>query len=208
MKSVRNMLGNNRIVPVVKIDDDARATALAETLKRSGITVIEITFRTDAAAEAIRRCRNETEGVVVGAGTVRTKDQVDRAIDAGAEFLVSPGFNPVVCEYALSKGVPHIPGTITPSEIEQATNLGLDVLKFFPAESAGGVGFLKSLAAVYPDIGIMPTGGVNAGNLADYLALPNVVACGGSWMVKPQWISDGNFGAIEKTSKAAIDSIR
>lgn len=207
MRNVRDILGDNKIVPVVKIEDAGRATALADALRQGGITVIEITFRTDAAAEAIKRCRAESTGVIVGAGTVRTKDQVNRAIDSGAEFLVSPGFNPVVCEYALTKGIPHIPGTITPSEIEQAMNLGLDVLKFFPAESAGGVAFLKSVAAVYPDIGIMPTGGVNAANIGDYLALSNVVACGGSWMVKPQWISDGDFAAIEKTSKEAIAAI-
>lgn len=208
MKKIREMLGENRIVPVVKIEDAGRAIDLAASLKRSGITVIEITFRTEAAAEAIKRCRDDRSGVIVGAGTVRTKEQVDRAIDSGAEFLVSPGFNPVVCEYALSKGVPHVPGTITPSEIEQATNLGLEVLKFFPAESAGGVAFLKSLAAVYPDIGIMPTGGINAGNINDYLALPNVIACGGSWMVKPQWIADGDFATIEKTSTEAVATIR
>jgi 2-dehydro-3-deoxyphosphogluconate aldolase / (4S)-4-hydroxy-2-oxoglutarate aldolase len=208
MKSVREILGTNKIVPVVKIEDAGSVIPLAAALQRSGITVIEITFRTDTAAEAIKCCRDENNGVVVGAGTVRTKDQVDRAIDSGAEFLVSPGFNPVVCEYALSKGVPHIPGTITPSEIEQATNFGLDVLKFFPAEDSGGVEFLKSLAAVYPDIGIMPTGGINAKNIGQYLALPNVVACGGSWMVKPEWIKDGDFDSVEKESKDAIAAIR
>jgi len=207
MDSIRHLLGSNRIVPVVKIEDAARAVDLQAALVDAGITIIEITFRTDAAAAAIEACRASAGSMVVGAGTVRTIEQVDRAIDAGAEFLVAPGFSRTITEYALKKGVPHIPGTITPTEVEMATELGLDVLKFFPAEQAGGPGFLKSLGAVYPGIGFMPTGGVNAGNIKDYLALPNVLACGGSWMVKPEWINAGEFGVIRKTAAEALKAI-
>lgn len=204
---ITEMMGSNRIVPVVKIEDAARAADLKGALEESGITIIEITFRTDAAAEAIKRCRNAGGAMVVGAGTVRTIEQVDRAIDAGAQFLVSPGFNATITEHALKKGVPHVPGTITPTEIEAATEFGLEVLKFFPAEQAGGSAFLKSLSAVYPEIGFMPTGGVNASNIGDYLALTNVVACGGSWMVKPEWIASGAFDRIRAVSAEAVAAI-
>ncbi len=203
MKSIREMLGSNRIVPVVKINDAGRATELASALTDSGITVIEITFRTDAAAEAIRRCR-DVGGLAVGAGTVRTKEQIDQAVDSGAEFLVSPGFNPAIVDYALKKGVPHVPGTITPGEVEQASDMGLSVLKFFPAEQAGGTKFLKALGSVYPDIGFMPTGGVGAGNIRDYLALANVIACGGSWIVDPAWIAEGRFDEVRAASREAV----
>ena len=191
----------------MKIEDAARAVELASVLEKSGITIIEITFRTAAAAEAIRRCRDIGGSIVVGAGTVRTTEQVDRAIDSGAKFLVSPGFHPKIVEYSLKKGVPHIPGTITPSEVEQANDLGLDVLKFFPAVQAGGVGFLKSLAAVYPEIGFMPTGGINVANIGEYLALPNVLACGGSWMVKPDWIAEGRVDLIAQTAEEAVRAL-
>lgn len=207
MDSVRNLLGSNRIVPVVKIEDADRAVDLQAALVEAGITIIEITFRTAAAAEAIEACRGSAGSMVIGAGTVRTIEQVDRAIDAGAEFLVAPGFSRELTEYALKKGIPHIPGTITPTEIEMATSLGLDVLKFFPAEQAGGPGFLRSLSAVYPEIGFMPTGGVNASNISDYLALPNVLACGGSWMVKPEWIAAGDFESIRRTAADAVRTI-
>lgn len=199
------MIGSNRIVPVVKIEDADRAPDLLEALRLGGITVIEITFRTATAGEAIRRCRKAQSATVVGAGTVRTIEQVDQALENGAEFIVSPGFNPTIAEYAIKRGIPHIPGTITPSEIELAADLGLRELKFFPAEAAGGVPFIKSLGAVYPEISFMPTGGITADNLGAYLALSNVLACGGSWMVKPEWIAGGQFDLIRDTAKAAVE---
>ncbi len=204
---VREMLGTNRIVPVVKIEDAGRAPDLVAALAAGGITIVEITFRTAAAPDAISACRSASGSSIVGAGTVRTIEQVDRAIDAGAEFLVAPGFSPQITEYALSKGVPHIPGAITPTEIEMATALGLDVLKFFPAEQAGGAPFIKALGSVYPDLGIMPTGGINAGNINNYLALSNVLACGGSWMVKPDRIAAGDFEWIRATAAEAVAAL-
>lgn len=203
MKSIRDMLGANRIVPVVKINDAGQATDLASALTDAGITVIEVTFRTDAAAEAIRRCR-DVAGLAVGAGTVRTREQIDQAVDSGAEFLVSPGFNPAIVEYAQKKGIPHVPGTITPGEVEQASDMGLTVLKFFPAEQAGGTKFLKALGSVYPEVGFMPTGGIGAGNIREYLALANVIACGGSWIVDPGWIAEGRFDQVRAASREAV----
>ena len=207
MTTIREILGSNRIVPVVSIDDASRAADLVSTLAAAGVTIIEVTFRTDAAAETIRRCR-DAGGVAVGAGTVRTRDQVDLAMDSGAEFLVSPGFNPAVVDYAQQKGIAHVPGTMTPGEVERAAAMGLDVLKFFPAEPAGGSRFLKVLGSVYPEIGFMPTGGIGPDNLGEYLALPNVLACGGSWMVEPGWITDGNFDQVRSACEEARALIR
>ncbi|MCG8481645.1 MAG: bifunctional 4-hydroxy-2-oxoglutarate aldolase/2-dehydro-3-deoxy-phosphogluconate aldolase [Spirochaetales bacterium] len=206
MQSVIEMLGTNRIVPVVKIEEAARAPDVGGALVDAGITVIEITFRTPAAAEAIGRCR-DVKALRVGAGTVRTTEQVDRAIDGGAEFLVAPGFDPAIVEHAAKRGIPHIPGTITPSEIERAVSYGLEVLKFFPAESAGGTGFLKAVSAVFPEVSFVPTGGINAANLAEYLALPNVAACGGSWMVKSDWIAGGDYARIETAAREAVAAV-
>lgn len=203
MKKLPEILGTNRIIPVVKIADAGQAADLAAVLQDAGVSVIEITFRTSAAAEAIRRIRDAVSGMAVGAGTVRTTAQVDQAIDSGAEFLVSPGFNPSVCSHALARGVVPVPGVMTPSEVEQASALGLDTLKFFPAEQAGGTAFLRALAPVYPDIRFVPTGGITAENLASYLELPNVPACGGSWMVRPHWIADGDFAAVERATREA-----
>ncbi len=204
MQSVIELLGTNKIVPVVKIEDAVRAPDVGRALVAAGITVIEITFRTAAAAEAIKRCRDASGDLRVGAGTVRTVEQIDWAIDGGAEFLVAPGFDPDIVEHAAKRGIPHIPGTITPTEIERAVSYGLDVLKFFPAEHAGGAGFLKSVAAVFPEVSFVPTGGINAANLADYLALPSVAACGGSWMVRHDWIAEGDFARIESVSREAV----
>lgn len=203
VSTVLELLGGNRLVPVVKLEEPQKAADLATTLRDAGITVIEITFRTSSAAESIRRCRDVAD-MVVGAGTVRTTRQVDEAIDAGAQFLVSPGFNPEIVRYAATRGIPHIPGTITPGEIEQATALGLSVLKFFPAEQAGGAAFLKALGSVYPEVRFVPTGGIGPGNIADYLALSNVVACGGSWIVKPQWLDAGDFESVRRETEHAL----
>lgn len=203
MEDVRTIIGTNSVIPVATLEDAERAVDVADALVRGGISVIEITFRTDAAVQSIQRCRDLGDRIRVGAGTVRTRAQVDQAIDAGAEFIVSPGFNPDICEYVLSRGIPHIPGTITPGEVEQANALGLDVLKFFPAEAAGGVDFLKSLAAVYPDVSFVPTGGIKKENLSDYLALPNVVACGGSWLTNRRWVEAGEY---ERIVEACIDA--
>ncbi|MCR5227792.1 MAG: bifunctional 4-hydroxy-2-oxoglutarate aldolase/2-dehydro-3-deoxy-phosphogluconate aldolase [Eubacterium sp.] len=186
------------IIPVVVLDDEEQAEPLAEALLRGGLPAAEVTFRTDAAAASIRRMKEKYPELLVGAGTVLTREQVDRAVDAGAEFLVSPGLNPDIVKYAMEKGVPFTPGTQTPSEIEQAMALGLDFVKFFPAEPSGGLNMIKAVAAAYTKLSFMPTGGINAKNVGDYLAYDRIVACGGSWMVKKDLINAGDFAEIER----------
>ena len=191
------------IIPVVVLESEEQAEPLAEALIRGGLPAAEVTFRTDAAAGAIRRMKDKYPELLVGAGTVLTRDQVDRAVEAGAEFLVSPGLNPDTVKYAMEKGVPFTPGTQTPSEMEQAMALGLDFVKFFPAEPAGGIKMIKAIAAAYTKLSFMPTGGINAENVKDYLAYEKIVCCGGSWMVKKDLISSGNFEEIERLIREA-----
>ena len=191
------------LVPVIALDDPDGAVPLARALLAGGITVAEITFRTAAAQEAIRRMR-EVPGITVGAGTVLTHEQADRAIEAGAEFLVTPGFNPDMVRYAQERGVFIVPGTSVPGEMEQALALGLETVKFFPAEQSGGAAKLKAVAAVYPRLRFMPTGGITAENMSTYLKLPNVIACGGSWMVKGDLLRAGDFEAVTRLSRQAV----
>ena len=171
------------IIPVVRIDSVERAVPLADALMRGGICVIEITFRTACAVEAIRCIRRECPEMLVGAGTVLSVAQADEAMDAGAAFLVSPGLNPDVVRHSLGRGVPILPGCLTPTEIEQAMALGIDVVKFFPVEQFGGLATIRALAAPYAGIRFMPTGGVTSDNLGAYLAFDRVLACGGSFMI-------------------------
>lgn len=192
------------VVPVVKIDNAGDAVNLASALRNGGMNCAEITFRTDAAEEAIRLIAGKYPDMLIAAGTVLTPKQADKAMAAGAKFIVSPGLNPTVVKHCLDKGYPVIPGICTPSEIEQAMSLGLSYLKFFPAEAAGGVKMIKALAAPYTGIRFMPTGGINVSNLADYLSCKAVFACGGSWMVPSDKIAEGKFDEIEKlTAEAA-----
>ena len=184
------------IVPVVAIDDASDAVPLAEALVKGGLHIAEITFRTDAAEEAIKAIAGNVKQMIVGAGTVLTNEQIDRAVNAGASFIVSPGFNPKTLEYALSKGICMIPGTATPGEMEQAMGYGLDVVKFFPAELNGGLAMLKALAGPYRNLRWMPTGGINADNIADYLSFDKVIACGGTWMVSKNLIADKKWDEI------------
>jgi len=195
------------IVPVIAIDDAEKAVPLAKALAKGGLPVAEVTFRTDAAEEAIKRIVKEVPEMLVGAGTVLTKDQVDRAHAAGCQFMVSPGFNPEIVKYALSKGINFMPGTATPGEMEQAMEMGLDVVKFFPAEQNGGVAKLKAVAGPYKNLMWMPTGGVNAQNLNDYLSFDKIVACGGTWMVKKDLIEAGNFDEIERLAREAVNAM-
>jgi 2-dehydro-3-deoxyphosphogluconate aldolase/(4S)-4-hydroxy-2-oxoglutarate aldolase len=192
-------------VPVVRIDSVTNAVPLAQALMAAGLPIVEVTFRTEAAAGAIESIRDADLGVTIGAGTVRTRDQVDAAIDAGAEFLVAPGFAPSVVEYADSRGVPFIPGVATPSEMEQAAEHGLRVLKFFPAATVGGPSLLRAVAAVYPELSFVPTGGVNEVNLRSYLDIETVIACGGSWMAKPEWVEAGAWDRITETTRSALE---
>ncbi|MEG0909999.1 MAG: bifunctional 4-hydroxy-2-oxoglutarate aldolase/2-dehydro-3-deoxy-phosphogluconate aldolase [Ruthenibacterium sp.] len=192
------------IIPVIAIDDPDKAVPLAKALVAGGLPAAEVTFRTDAAEEAIRRIVAEVPEMLVGAGTVLTKEQVDRAAAAGSKFMVSPGFNPAITQYALDKGINFMPGTATPGEMEQAMSMGLDAVKFFPAEQNGGVAKLKAVAGPYKNLRWMPTGGVNAKNLMDYLSFDKIIACGGTWMVKTDLIDAGDWAEITRLTKEAV----
>ena len=192
------------IVPVVEIDDPASAVGLGRVLIEESLPCVEITFRTQAAAAAIAARRRDCPELLVGAGTITSTSQVDVALEAGAAFLVSPGFDPAVVRYATDRQVPIVPGVCTPSEIQVAGSHGLHVLKFFPAEVAGGVRFLKAVAPVYPGIRFVPTGGIVPANLGAYLELPAVLACGGSWMVPRRLIGSGDFDQIRVLVREAV----
>lgn len=207
MHPVPKQISDIGIVPVIAIDDAEKAVPLAKALVAGGLPVAEVTFRTAACEAAIRAISREVPEMLVGAGTVLTHDQLDRALDAGARFIVSPGFNPDMVRYGLSKGALMVPGTATPGEMEQAMALGLEVVKFFPAEQNGGVAKLKALAGPYKTLKWMPTGGVNAKNLADYLAFDQIVACGGTWMVKKDLIEAENWAEITRLTREAVDTM-
>ena len=192
------------VVPVVVLEDAKDAAPLAKALVEGGLPCAEVTFRTDAAEESIKIMASEYPDMFVGAGTVLTIDQVDRAVAAGAKFIVSPGFDPEVVDYCLSKDIPVFPGCITPSEVAQAVKRGLKVVKFFPAEQFGGVATIKAMAAPYVGLKFMPTGGVNAKNLENYLSCDKIVACGGSWMVKGDLVKAGKFDEIKALTEEAV----
>ena len=204
MNPVLEKIGAIGIVPVIKIDDAKLAVPLAKALVEGGLPVAEVTFRTDEAEEAIKLISKEVPEMLVGAGTVLTTAQVDRAVLAGAKFIVSPGLNPKVVQYCVDKGIPITPGTSNASDIEQALELGLEVVKFFPAGQLGGIATIKALAAPYTKVKFMPTGGVNAKTLNDYLSFPKVLACGGSWMVNADLINAGKFDEIRAMTAEAV----
>ena len=208
MNDMMTKLGKIGIVPVVVLEDAGAALPLAEQLMAGGLPCAEVTFRTAAAEEAIRRMAKAYPDMIVGAGTVLTCEQADRAIGAGARFIVSPGFNPRVTEYVLKKGVPMTPGVCTPTEIEAALQFDLDVLKFFPAEPSGGVKMIKALAAPYVGVRFMPTGGIGPDNVRDYLRYDRIVACGGSWMVSGKLVKEGNFAEIGRLVAEAAGIVR
>jgi len=195
------------IVPVIALDNAKDASPLAKALCKGGLPCAEITFRTEAAEESIRIVASEYPDMLIGAGTVLTTEQADRAMNAGAKFLVSPGINPEVVKHCLLNGYPIVPGCATPSEVEIAISLGLDTVKFFPAEAAGGIGMIKAMSAPYGKIKFMPTGGIGESNLNDYLSFGKIFACGGSWMAPKKLISGGNFAEIEKLTKDAVSSM-
>ncbi len=192
------------IIPVIAIPDIKYALPLAEALLEGGLPCAEITFRTAAAAESISQIKQKFPELMVGAGTVLTAVQVDAALNAGAEFIVSPGSNPTTIEYCQTKKITIFPGVCTPSEIEMNLEKGIGVMKFFPAEPAGGVKFLKAICAPYKDVRFIPTGGIETKNIGDYLAISNVIACGGSWMVKAELMTENRFDEIKKLSKEAV----
>jgi len=192
------------IVPVVKIDSPDNAVSLGKALLSGDIPVAEITFRTAAAEESIKRISGELPEMLVGAGTVLNPEQAEKAVKAGAKFIVSPGFNEPVVDYCLEQGVPVTPGVNSPSQVEQGLYKGLKVLKFFPAEASGGLNLLKSMSAPYNDLKFIPTGGIKTENMNTYLDFPKVLAIGGSWMVKPDLISGGKFDEITRISREAV----
>ena len=195
------------IIPVVVIDDAKDAVPLAKALCEGGLPVAEVTFRTDAAEEAIRLMTEACPEMLVGAGTVLTTEQVDRAIAAGSKFIVSPGLNPKIVKYCQEKNVPITPGTSRPTDIETALELGLDVVKFFPAEQNGGLAMIKAMAAPYTKVKFMPTGGINAKNLKSYLDFDKIIACGGSWMVPKDLVAAGNFDEIKRLTREAVNTM-
>ena len=196
------------IIPVVVLEDAKDAHALGEALMKGGLPAAEITFRTEAAEEVIRILSKDFPDMLVGAGTVLTCEQADRAVAAGAKFIVAPGFNPTVVKHCLDKGYPVTPGVQTPGEMEQAMELGLDFVKFFPAEPAGGLPMIKAVAAPYSKLRFMPTGGINKENVKEYLAYKKIVACGGTWMVKGDLIASGDFAKIEELTHEAAEIVK
>lgn len=196
------------IVPVVVLDDAKYAAPLAKALCDGGLPCAEVTFRTEAAEECIRIMAEQFPEMLVGAGTVLTTEQVDRAVAAGAKFIVSPGLNPKVVKYCVEKGILITPGTCTPSEVEQAIEHGLEVVKFFPAEPAGGLPMIKAMAAPYTKMMFMPTGGISPSNVKDYLGFKKIIACGGSWMVKDELVKAGDFEKITELSKEAVAIVK
>jgi 2-dehydro-3-deoxyphosphogluconate aldolase/(4S)-4-hydroxy-2-oxoglutarate aldolase len=200
---VLSALGRHRLVPVVVLDDAARADPLAQALLEGGLPVAEVTFRTDAAAGAIARLARRGD-MLVGAGTVLTPDQVDLAVDAGASFVVSPGLSRSVVGRCRQRGVIALPGAVTATEIQAALELGITTLKFFPARASGGVEALKAVSAPFPGVRFVPTGGIDADDCAEYLRLPSVLAVGGSWMVPRKAIADGDFDRIRELTRAAV----
>lgn len=208
MNEVLEQFAKYGVVPVVVLDDAKDALPLADALLEGGLPLAEVTFRTDAAEESIRQMTKQHPEMLIGAGTVLSAEQANRAVSAGAKFIVSPGTNPEVVEFCLDNNIPVTPGVCTPSEVEAGLGFGLDVLKFFPAEQAGGVAFIKAISAPYRNVKFMPTGGISPSNLKDYLACPAVLACGGSWMVKGQLIKDGNFAEITRLCQEARSLVK
>ena len=204
LKQIREM----GIIPVVVLNKVSDAEPLANALVAGGLACAEVTFRTEAAEESIRSIAKKFPDMFVGAGTVLSIEQVDRAVGAGAKFIVSPGLNPKVVEYCIKKGYPVCPGIMTPTELEVALGFGLDVVKFFPAENAGGLKMIKAMSAPYTMMKFMPTGGINVTNVRDYLACDKILACGGSWMVKGDLVAAGEFAKIEKLTREAADIVK
>ncbi len=204
MSTVAEKIAGFGVVPVVVLEDVKDAAPLAKALVEGGLPCAEVTFRTAAAEESIRVMTTEYPDMFVGAGTVLTIEQVDRAVAAGAKFIVSPGFDPEIVDYCLEKEIPVFPGCITPSEVAQAVKRGLKVVKFFPAEQFGGVATIKAMAAPYVGLKFMPTGGVSAKNLECYLSCDKIIACGGSWMVKGDLVKAGKFDEIKTLTEEAV----
>lgn len=208
MNDVVTRVQETGVIPVVVLNDVKDALPLAKALVEGGLPCAEVTFRTAAAEESIRTMKENYPEMLLGAGTVLTTEQVDRAVNAGAEFIVSPGFDPEIVDYCISKNIPVLPGCITPSEVAQAVKRGLTRIKFFPAEQAGGLPMIKAMCAAYTNVKVMPTGGISAKNLGEYLSCDKIFACGGSWMVKGDLIKAGEFDKIKEMTKEAVELVK
>lgn len=204
MYKIFEEIGSFGIVPVIVIDDKENSIPLAEALIDGGLPVAEVTFRTTEAKESIEKISKSFPTMLLGAGTVLSIEQVNSAVDAGAKYIVSPGLNPKVVEYCVTNNIPITPGIATPTEIERALEFNLEVVKFFPAEPLGGLNYLKAISAPYRNLKFIPTGGVDEKYLLNYLNFSNVLACGGSWMVKSDLISDKKFDEIKKLTSEAL----
>ena len=204
MLDINTILAKNPVVPLVQSDDPAAAVEISRALAKGGLTVVEVVFRTDRALECLQAVADEVPEVIAGAGTVLSATQAQAALDSGAKFIVSPGLDDGVVSIAQKNDVPLYPGIMTPTELQHAFNLGLDTVKFFPASIAGGIPALKALSSVFRTIKFMPTGGVSAANLADFLAVPAVLACGGSWLTPKAAIDSGNYDEITKLAAEAV----
>jgi len=207
MNKILEQIGELGIVPVVKIEKAEDALPLGRALIDGGLPIAEITFRTSTAEKSIKSLTRELPELLVGAGTVLTVEQTKKAVSAGAKFIVSPGFNPKVVDYCIENDIPVTPGINNPTQIEMALERGIEVVKFFPAETSGGLAMLKSMSAPYAGIKFIPTGGINQNNLCSYLSNNKVLACGGSWMVKADLISSGNFDEITRLTKEAVSTM-
>lgn len=208
-QAIIQQISKARLLPVVVLERVEDAVPLARALLAGGLNVAEVTFRTDAARDAIAAIASEVPEILLGAGTVTNTEQLDSAVDAGARFIVTPGFNPQVVQHAQKRNVSIVPGVNNPTGVEQAMSFGLSAVKFFPAGPTGGVPFLKALTGPYADMRFIPTGGVNANNVSEYLSISAVLACGGSWMVEPTLIAAGKFEEITQlTAKALKAAVR
>ena len=208
MQRVVETFRKNRLIPVVVIDDARQAVPLAHALEEGGLPCAEITLRTPRALEALEKIATECPNVLVGAGTVLTPRQAADACSAGAKFFVAPGFGAAMVDYCVEHDLPVFPGIATPTELEFALSRGLSVVKFFPAEPLGGIAYLKAMAGPYGNVGFLPSGGIGLSNLASYLSIPRVVACGGSWMAPTEWISAGKFDRIRDEVRKSVDAVR
>lgn len=204
MEQIINRIEDTGIVPVVVLEHEKDAMKLGEALCENGLMCAEITFRTKEAAQALRRMKKEFPQMLIGAGTVLTKEQVNAAIEAGAEFIVSPGFDEEIVDACIDQHILSLPGCVTPTEIAKAVKRNLKVVKFFPSKQFGGLSTMKALAAPYPQIRFMPTGGITTDNLKEYLAWEKIIACGGSWMVQKEMIQEGDYATIGKLIKEAV----
>ncbi|WP_218769819.1 bifunctional 4-hydroxy-2-oxoglutarate aldolase/2-dehydro-3-deoxy-phosphogluconate aldolase [Vibrio parahaemolyticus] len=204
MSSIKEQLKALKVIPVIAIDKAEDIIPLGKVLAENGLPAAEITFRSAAAAEAIRLLRKTQPDMLIGAGTVLNREQAIAAKEAGATFIVSPGFNPNTVKACQEIGIDIVPGVNNPSTVEAALEMGLTTLKFFPAEASGGINMVKSLLAPYTDIELMPTGGINPANIKDYLAIPRVLACGGTWMVDKKLIEEGNWEELARLTREAV----